>query len=122
MPYKCKKCGDVVDDFTNGRMTPCKCGAIFIDGTKDYTRVNGYPEDYEYIDKESMKLYEMNLPPYLKNDIDALIRETKKGNMNIDLYFDEVYGSINSALYSYEITKEQADFLRDKYCYGKYEW
>ena len=39
-----------------------------------------------------------------------------------DKYMDEVYGSINSALYSNEITKEQADYLRDKYYFNLFEW
>jgi len=41
------------------------------------------------------------LPPYLQNDINSLLEEIKKGNSTIvDYILCEVYGSINSALYS----------------------
>lgn len=48
---KCKKCGTEVFTITNGRLTPCKCGAISVDGSKDLVRVLGNPEDYEEIQK-----------------------------------------------------------------------
>lgn len=56
---------------------------------------------------EYNKLYfEVNLPPYLKKDLDALVQAKERNDPFYDKYSDEVYGSINSALYSYEITKE----------------
>ena len=59
------------------------------------------------------------LPPYLQNDINNLLKELKKENRTIiDCLLCEVYGSINSALYSNEITKEEADYLRDKYYFN----
>jgi len=48
---KCKKCGTEVFTITNGSPTPCKCGAISVDGSKDLVRVLGKPEDYEEIQK-----------------------------------------------------------------------
>ncbi len=48
---KCKKCGTEVSTITNGNLTPCKCGAISVDGSKDLVRVLGNPEDYEEIQK-----------------------------------------------------------------------
>jgi len=48
---KCKKCGTVVLAITKGNLTPCTCGAISVDGSKDLVRVLGNPEDYEEIQK-----------------------------------------------------------------------
>jgi len=67
------------------------------------------------------KLYEVNLPKYLKNDIEALKEGIKNKSKYLDCLLDEVYGSINSAYYSNEITKEQADYLRYKYLFRKEE-
>lgn len=59
--------------------------------------------------------WENNLPPYLQHDINALIEGKKKQVLYLDCLFDEVYGSINSAYYDGCLTKEQADYLRQKY-------
>jgi len=48
---KCRKCGTEVSTITKGELTPCKCGAISVDGSKDLVRVLGNPEDYEEIQK-----------------------------------------------------------------------
>jgi len=48
---KCKKCGTEIHFETRGGLTPCKCGAISVDGSKDLVRVLGNPEDYEEIQK-----------------------------------------------------------------------
>lgn len=62
------------------------------------------------------------LPPYLQNDINNLLMEIRKGNSTIiDCLLCEVYGSINSALYSNEITKDEADYLRNKYYFNVFE-
>lgn len=62
-----------------------------------------------------VEYWENNLPPYLQHDINALIEGKKKQVLYLDCLFDEVYGSINSAYYDGCITKEQADYLRQKY-------
>jgi uncharacterized Zn finger protein len=48
---KCKKCGNEVLSITQGNLTPCKCGAVSVDSSKDLVRVVGNPEDYEEIQK-----------------------------------------------------------------------
>ena len=48
---KCKKCGTEVLSITHGNLTPCKCGAISVDGSKELVRIIGKPEDYEEIQK-----------------------------------------------------------------------
>jgi hypothetical protein len=55
------------------------------------------------------------LPPYLKKDIVALEEGRKNDSLLLDCLYCEVQGSINSAFYDNEITKEQAVFLRKKY-------
>ncbi len=48
---RCKKCGTDVPSNTHKKMTPCKCGAIEIDGCEGYTRVIGNDTDYEFVQK-----------------------------------------------------------------------
>ena len=48
---KCKKCDTEILSITQGNLTPCKCGAISVDGNKELVRVIGKPEDYEEIQK-----------------------------------------------------------------------
>lgn len=74
------------------------------------------------LDEYNKLYFEVNLPPYLKKDLDALVQAKERNDPFYDKYSDEVYGSINSALYSYEITKEQADYLRNKYYFSLFEW
>lgn len=58
---------------------------------------------------------EVDLPEYLQNDIDALAEGIKTKSSVLDCLYDEVWGSINSAYYSDEISDEQASYLRKKY-------
>ena len=44
---KCKKCGDVIESTYRHDFKSCKCGAVAVDGGKDYLRRIGYEEDYE---------------------------------------------------------------------------
>lgn len=56
-----------------------------------------------------------NLPKFLQEDIDRL-QEGRRQNekMRLDLYYNEVQGSINSAYWGGVITEEQANYLRKK--------
>jgi len=42
---KCAKCEDVIESMHVHDFKPCKCGAIFIDGGNEYTRMGGEFED-----------------------------------------------------------------------------
>ncbi len=64
-----------------------------------------------YDDDSSIKF----LPIYLKKDIAALEERLKTKSHLLDCLFCEVQGSINSAFYGNEITREQVSFLRSKY-------
>lgn len=72
--------------------------------------------------KNKYEIYRRCIPKYLEYAINEYLKykDDKKCTV-IDCLIDEIYGSINSALYSNEITEEQANYLRDKYCYG-YDW
>jgi len=65
--------------------------------------------------EKDKNILERGLPVYLQKDIDALIEGEKSNVSHLDCLYDELYGSINSAYHGYEITKEQADYLFNKY-------
>jgi hypothetical protein len=64
--------------------------------------------------------FEFSIPDYLEHDIDRLIRAIDDGNKIIDCEECEIYGSVNMALMSKQITNEQAVWIRNYYVYGGY--
>ena len=44
---KCKKCGDIIESKSTNEYKRCSCGAVSIDGGKDYLKRIGNEEDYE---------------------------------------------------------------------------
>ncbi len=60
-------------------------------------------------------MYDVNLPKYLGNDINALLKGIKENSTLLDCLMDEVYGSINSAYWDGQISEEHANHLREKY-------
>ena len=56
---------------------------------------------------EKKEYYEVNLPPYLQHDLDAM----KEGNYPYDCLWCELYGSINSAF----VDGDHAWYLREMY-------
>ncbi len=64
---------------------------------------------------EKMEILERTLPLYLKHDIEAWKERERIKSPFLDCLWGELYGSINSAFYSNEITEEEADALREKY-------
>lgn len=42
---QCNKCKDIIESKTRNDFKFCKCGAVAVDGGKDYLRRLGYPED-----------------------------------------------------------------------------
>ena len=68
---------------------------------------------------EREQAYEVGLPAYLQNDLDAYKNGLKTKSSLIDCLWGELYGSINMAEISDGvITSEHADYLRQKYLYG----
>ena len=60
-------------------------------------------------------MYDVNLPKYLGNDINALLKGIKENSTLLDCLMDEVYGSFNSAYWDGQISEEHANHLREKY-------
>ena len=56
---KCKKCGDIIESTYRHDFKFCKCGAVAVDGGKDYLRRIRYEEDYDSID--GLDVVSMNL-------------------------------------------------------------
>ena len=44
---RCKRCNDIIASYTRHDFKSCKCGAVFVDGGKDYCRRVGNRQDYE---------------------------------------------------------------------------
>ena len=44
---RCNKCGDKIESVHVHDFKFCKCGAVAVDGGKDYLRRVGYREDWE---------------------------------------------------------------------------
>lgn len=60
-------------------------------------------------------LYEENLPEFLLEDIKFIKNKKNKNNPLYDCYLDETNSSINVCEIENLISKEQADYLRNKY-------
>lgn len=43
---QCARCGDVVESKYQHDFASCSCGAIFVDGGKEYLRAGGKLEDF----------------------------------------------------------------------------
>lgn len=68
---------------------------------------------------ERERAYEYGLPEYLQHDLDAYKEGLKNHSDLLDCLWSELYGSINAAeIDDGAITKEHADFLRNKYLFG----
>lgn len=63
---------------------------------------------------EKLKV-EFEIPNYLASDIEAYIIGFNDDCTYLDCLWGEVYGSINMAMSSGQITEEQADLLRKHY-------
>lgn len=42
---QCRRCGDIIESGHRHAFVSCECGAICVDGGKDYLRRIGHPED-----------------------------------------------------------------------------
>lgn len=58
---------------------------------------------------------DMMYPEYLQHDINQWLKAKEENNPSWDLYWDELYGSINSAWADGEISFSVAAELRKKY-------
>ena len=69
---------------------------------------------------ERERAYEYNLPGYLQHDLDEYKKGLENGSDLMDCLWGELYGSINGAqINDGAITPEHADYLRQKFLWGK---
>ena len=72
------------------------------------------------VEMMNIEMYERNLPPYLAHDLEAWKKGVEEKSRLLDCLWGELYGSINIAeINDNAITHEQAQYLRDKYLWGK---
>lgn len=62
--------------------------------------------------------WETNLPADLQKAIDDYLEGIRAQVTCLDCLADELYGSINANQWGWDISKEQADYLRQKYLFG----
>ena len=48
---KCKKCGDIIESKSTNDYKRCSCGAVAVDGSKDYLKRIGKEKDYIELSK-----------------------------------------------------------------------
>ena len=65
--------------------------------------------------------WETNLPADLQKAIQDYLEGVRTQVTYLDCLWDELYGSINANQWGWEITKEQADYLRAKYLFEQEE-
>ncbi len=66
------------------------------------------------------EMFEKALPPYLAHDLEAYKKGLVEKSSLLDCLWGELYGSINIAeINDGFITPTQAQYLRDKYLWGK---
>ena len=46
---RCNKCGDIIESKHRHDMVWCGCGAVAIDGGKDYIKITGNNGDFEIV-------------------------------------------------------------------------
>ena len=49
---QCNKCKDIIESKHVHDFVECKCGAIFVDGGDEYTRMGGEIEDIKFIEED----------------------------------------------------------------------
>lgn len=77
-------------------------------------------DDMNYLsEQEILELKEKSLPKFLLHDIEEIKKYKNDKNCTFfDCLKDELYGSINAAQIDGIITKDFADYLRNKYLYN----
>ena len=71
-------------------------------------------------DAARKRAWEVGLPAYLQHDLDAYKKGLAENSTLLDCLWGELYGSINGAeIDDGAITHEHAQYLRDKYLWGK---
>ena len=77
---KCKKCGDIIESTYAHDFKLCSCGAVGVDGGKDYLRRQGNPDNWEELSE--VRQY---------RSLEELVQE--KYNMSVEEYVAK-YGKL----------------------------
>ena len=79
---------------------------------EDINTMNEIGKDGKPLNKRYL---EIGLPQGVQKDIDNYLKAKRTNDSCLDCYWCELYGTINSYQVADLITKEQADYLREKY-------
>lgn len=79
---------------------------------EDINTMNEIGKDGKPLNKRYL---EIELPRGVQKDIDNYLEAKRTNDSYLDCYWCELYGTINSYQVADLITKEQADYLREKY-------
>lgn len=106
-----------LNDICSGKTKLEKCSAETV-----YKLARALGVSMEFLTAEGIHqtekehAYEYGLPAYLQHDLDAYKDGLKNKSSLLDCLWGELYGSINIAeINEKAITKEHADYLREKY-------
>ena len=126
---KCRKCGDVLESVFTHDLKRCKCGAVEIDGGKEYLRRSAKNlddiielstvinedeiQEKDMIDIGISKELFQKFQPCLKWEI-LLIKKARSGEIElpIDCLQDEISSDINMLWRAGKITDEESIFLK----------
>lgn len=135
---KCRKCGDVIESVFTHDLKRCKCGAVEIDGGKEYLRrsaksiddfielstvinADEYTKDIPKEEIQDDELEKMGIGESLychfdyslKNEI-LLIQKVRAGELQlpIDCLQDEIDADINTLWRCGKITDAESAFLK----------
>ncbi len=110
-----------LSDICSGKTKLEKCSAETV-----YKLAKVLGVSMEFLAEDGMRqtareqAYEYGLPDYLQHDLDAYKTGLQTKSNLLDCLWGELYGSINMAEISDGvITPEHADYLRQKYLWGK---
>lgn len=127
---KCRTCGDVIESVFTHDLKRCQCGAVEIDGGKEYLRrsaksiddfielstvINADDEiqEKDMLDTGVSKELFQKFPPCLKREI-LLIKKARLGEIElpVDCLQDEISADINMLCRARKITDEESIFLK----------
>lgn len=126
---KCRKCGDVIESVFTHDLKRCKCGAVEIDGGKEYLRrsaksIDDFIELSTVINADEIQDDELekmgigeslycHFDYSLKNEI-LLIQKVRAGELQlpIDCLQDEIDADINTLWRCGKITDAESAFLK----------
>ena len=126
---KCRTCGDVIESVFTHDLKRCQCGAVEIDGGKEYLRrsansIDDFIELSTVINEDEIQEKDMidlgvsrelfqKFPPCLKREI-LLIKKVRLGEIElpVDCLQDEISADINMLCRSRKITDEESIFLK----------